>query len=529
MTAPPARELTIAYGALTVSPDGHYRWSDQGDAFSLDFSFLVNGASVSTFATNLAAAKAAFRKPYQDLVVTLGGQTVLSFTSAAGTGLETKATILTEEHIAQTGRSARLTVRIVGGRPADNVTTPGLREYGISVGYTPNRRALVTISGVFTSSGSSSARTVYLAAIDALASAAKSALGISTWELIGEDPTAGSYHEQTLTFSRTYHEIKFGQGGSGDDTTIFEQNLRVGFRKTSAKNAPGGPYTFLGEDGYSSRMGTADPAAPLMEVSATYSAWVAFGTDCFSKWTSLRSFVISQMRASSGGSFAPVSEDVAVEKDDNKLTASISGVAVLTGVVSREFSVREDTDFGIVRVPAWRGNKYTKYAYQGPATDRWTRTLIEETASGGGAQGGGGSSGGGSGGGSGTGVDLSPFGYGSDMGNPFPMPFGNLFQNFGFGGETDSTRSGGGGSFYDAPVEPTPKQLGGGPSGAAPAAGQQAASDAEDLVSDSLKTEYMTIGVETPIKLTRVTRVQVTEAYGRLGTPAAFGAGPGVT
>ncbi len=526
------RELSITYGSLTVYPDAgpeggdQYRVTENFDSFILEFAFLVTGTDASSFAAACSAARTAFRKPFQALTMSHGGVTLYSFSHTGNTGLEIKSEILKEDSFANSFLLRRFRVRITAGLPADNVTTAGLREYSVSVGYSPARRRLVTISGVFTANASTQSRAAYEGAIATLASAVKSQLSITAWELTDESPTAQSYNDQTLSFSRSYHEILYGQGGSGDDAAIVEQQLRITRRQMSERNAPSSvSIPVAGLKGQTSDGGIkahGGRALPLLEVSATYECWIDFGSlsgvsALNGKWTSIRSFVLGQMTLlSGGGSYAVTSEDVSVSPDDNRISANLTiAIAPASGVLRREFSVEVTKEAGYLLVPGWNGNSLGRFVYQGPRRFTATYRMVEELAGGGTsitAPTGGESSGGSSGGGS-----L----FGADFGGLFGYTGG--FPTFGGGGEyqtgigagtTDFPNSNSGsGSSSGSGVGSTPSvDAGGFPSDSV-------------VISDTKSQEPTEYGVEAPLSFNKTTYTRILEYFNVIDQPVGYSAG----
>jgi len=523
MPSVPTRELSITYGSYTVSPDGGWTFSDTSDAFTLEFSFNVLGATSSEadFATACAAAVTAYRKPFQDLTITQGSQTQ-SFKPSANTGLETRASIVkVQDHVVNTGRSRRYTVRVTGGRPADNVTTSGLREYSYSVQYAPNNRRLVSISGVWTAVSGTAARAGYDAGIEAVCNATLSALGMSAAqvEIVGVPRTESSYNDKTLSFSRDYKEIKFGQLGAGNDAGIVEQQLRITSRRWSEKNAPAGLQTSAPSKGETSAGGAGETsstgqALPLTEITASYECWVRFDvtTDLAAKWTAIESFVLAEMRkVANGKAFALVEVIPTYHHDDNRITATVRGVAVASGLVRREWQRVHSATTGALYVPVWNGNPSAKIKYDGPS-DVFITTRSSADVVGGGGGGGGGDGFGNVGGGGmpGRNGDFIDIGAGAEFGwsldgtifepnQPFPTFSGGSQPGPGGG-------SGGGG--------------GGGGSGGGGGGG----SVASDVVSKTVTQESYQVGIDTPITITRTTTVTVQRAYTRISVAAFTGA-----
>lgn len=517
----PSRELTIAYGSYSVNPDGAITFAETFDAESVEFEFNVTGSDESGFAAACIAAETAFRKPFQDLVITQGGSTLKTLKHSTGTGLEIMPTISKADHVADTGRSRHYHVRIVCGRPADNVTTSGLREWSLSVAKDPAGRKLASFSGVWTAISSTLARAGYEAGIETKAQAILTSLG-GTWELIGEDPAAASYNDLTLAFTRRYHQVAFGQAGGGDNSSIVEQQMRVAVRSSSDMQGFGSPPQ---PGGYGNQGGGGGQAFPLIEVSGSYACYVPFSAangvaSLAGVYATIRPFVLQQMAAAGGGKgFALTEERPEYEPDNNRILVTLAGLAVpASGVLRRSWSYQEATDTGIVLVPVWGSSPYSYFEYPGPARRIATVRLMEETASGGNGNGGSNAAAGGGGGGGNTiqvGGNVPGFNFG----------FGDLFGNpLGFGGESDSTGSTGGFVDYFGSRIGIGSQLSNGvdftmPPGSSGGAGGGGSGGGASLGGGDtnwrvihrpdVTTEQFAIGLSSPIVVTRKTQLAV--------------------
>lgn len=520
MPSTPSRELSITYGSTTVSPDGQFYLDENFETFTLRFAFNVTGTSESDFATNCAAARTAFRKPFQALTITQGATSRTFNTSGSvNTGLETRSRITKEApHPMNTGRGRRFFVEITGGQPADNVTTNGLREFSTNVATGPSGRKLVTISGVVTAYGSNGARAQFASIISSLETSTLSGLGLTLGtdcEQIAEEPTAASYNDKTLAFSRTYHQIKYGQAGSTDDAGIVEQQMRVTSSQVAQRNAPGGVSIPGGGGSGSTSSGggsiraSGEQALPLREVSVQYDAWVPFAaanglSALASKWTAIRSWAFAQAAtAAGGGAFALVAEEPSFLPDDNRISVSFRlALAPRTGVVRREFSVVTSDQPGNILTPAWTGNATSKYQYGGPRDVTVTYRLMEETVTGGASAAGNGSAAGG-GAGSGSGGATGWGGILTGAGD-FPT-FVGLFVN----------EDGAGGGAAD----------GGGSGGVSAGGGGNVGMPPNSVTErDDTEEEPMLYGIDSPLVVTRTTHTRVLRFFTRVGQPAGFAA-----
>lgn len=390
------RELSITYGGFTVggatdylldSEPGKIVVEDAFDRARVQFHVLVNGTTEALFAAACAAVEAAFRKPFSDLVVTQGAATLLSLKSSDNTALEPVCSVRKTGGDKDTGRSRGYQVTFECGRPAGNVTDVGLRDFSVSIAFSPARRRTVTFSGTWTAAAGVLARAKYNALIDAKCTAALTAFG-GSYKLAAEDPTAQSYHDQTLRFSRTYHESVYDQGGNGasGSPALREQSLTISRRRYSTWNSASQEIGFglSGETGGS--IGGGGDAQPLVELEASYSAWFDVGTALSLKgrWTAIETWLIAQMQTVlGGGAFALTSSRPSFDMDDNRITAQMTGVGVDAGagnVLSRKITTTLDRDAGKVFDPVWTGNPTDVLEFTSTLVQLRTTRIAIETA-----------------------------------------------------------------------------------------------------------------------------------------------------
>lgn len=355
------RELVIVYGSYTVGttsgsvgPDGKVQINKGFERGSVEFSFLVTGATAAAFATNCTAAEDAFRKPYQDLAITLDGENLLLAKQSTGTALDPMPEIVKRDHTADSGRCRRYTVRIEFGLSAGTgaEAVSGLREYSVEVSYDPARRRTVTLSGTFTAVGSTGARAKYAAGIGTLVTSAKSDLSITHWELDTEPSVRSDTNDKIVEFSRTYEELLFSQGGSSlDNTTLVRQRLSI----TRRKEAPGDTPT----------------AERLAVLDLSYEAWLDQdqSTDPRGQYDTIRSWLVTQIDTTLGGQdFAIVAEQPEFFYDENRITVSMTAMGLVSGesIIEQRVTVDDDDSKGIEIVPAWAGDPLAAYWYPGP-------------------------------------------------------------------------------------------------------------------------------------------------------------------
>lgn len=355
------REISIVYGTYTVGttsgsigPDGKIRISNEYEVASVEFDFFVTGADAATFAANCVATEAAFRKPYQDLTVTISTETLISALQSGGTALDTKPEIVKQQDVGDTGRSRKYTVRIEYGMAAQTGAEPvvGLRESFVDVSLDPAGRASVTISGTFTATTTTAARAQYEAQIDGYATTILSGLSITNSELDPATSARTDINDRVCEFSRTYEELIFGQAGSSlDDASLIRQRLAIIRRQEGPGDTP--------------------QAERLATIDLSYEVWVDkdTSTDLDAKYASIREWLITQINTTlNGGQFALVVEAPRYHRDENRIEVNMTALGQPQGEAILENLVTVDDDDldGEAIVPAWDGDDLSAYTYQGP-------------------------------------------------------------------------------------------------------------------------------------------------------------------
>ena len=378
-----SRELSITYGALLIGGnstrlllDGRYRLEREPDEVALEFDFVAVGSTEASFAQAVRSVEEGFRKPFLSCTVSLGSQVLERFGHGESTGFDARPTLSKRgDDETDSGRSRKYTVRILFGIPADRYPRSGLRDSQVELRYGPNRRAEVTIRGLYTAVGTRSARGVYDAGVDAFAAAVLTALGITLYELVEEDAGPENTTSKTIDFERIYQEIIYGQGAATltNDATLSKQELSISRRIATGEDAIG---RLTGASG----AGTRDNVHRLYEVDLSYKVAVNADqtTDLEQKYASLRPWLIQRIKQEfpGNGAVALISERPELERDENRISVTMTALAVAKGAqfFSRTITVEDRVQHGQVLVPVWDGNPISRYVYQGPTIARRSYT-----------------------------------------------------------------------------------------------------------------------------------------------------------
>lgn len=383
---PLARQLSVSYGATTVGGaneanlhlDGPHRVTRSWNHASVEFECVVTGTSEPDFAAKCVALESAFSDPDHALIVAQGAQVLLAYAAAPKDWC--RPTIVKRGDPADSGRSRRYTLRVDVDPAATQFPTPGLREVTVDVAYSPARRRTVTISGVWTAIDGTGSRAAYEAGVEAFATAALGDIG-GTYELADEPTTAQDRPDHLLAFRRVYLERLWSEGGAAlDDPDIVRQSAVFRRRRTAPGDSLSGTDTGQGQPlddagGTSTPPATASVKRPTT-VDVTYSVWIDTGvTDLVAKWDAIRDWLMGVVASDFGlGAHALTEESPSLDYDENRISASLVVVGMEGGdTLEQAITVQTSAQEDQVVVPAWTGDPYSAYAYDGPRV--LTRTV----------------------------------------------------------------------------------------------------------------------------------------------------------
>jgi hypothetical protein len=368
------RELKITYGGFVVGGtsapgserliDTYIRLTKSFTNARVEFDFVISATTEALFQDAIEECEDAFRKPFQDLTVEQGAETLIDLKPSTNTGLNTMPDIKKIDNDPRnTGRSRAFTVVVEAQLPADNAPTVGIQESSTNVAYSPARKRQVTITGIATAIVADDARAKYESIIDSFCSAILSPFG-SVFEL-GEEPlTDSGYQDKLISFTRVYDEVIYPEAGATNDPAIVRQSFNI----TRTKVFPGDfPGAF---------------AKRLVNVSAVFDCWIDKDVTqaLESKWASVKNWIVGQIKSVMPGPLAITSISPNFNFTENKISGTVNGqVYTGSGIISASFTTTLDYQMGVVMVPAWSGKALSKYVYQGPMvvteTTNYTRRV----------------------------------------------------------------------------------------------------------------------------------------------------------
>lgn len=350
-------------------PYGGWSINESPSRAEVLFSFVVSQSSEANFAAEVALVEAAFRKPRQDLTVTLGSTALNSYSHSSGTGYDAEPTILNQvDDPFGSGRSRKYDVRVVVKRPSTNLSNNGRRDTSVGIEYDASNIMTLTLVGTY--AGGSSARSNYASNFSAYASTVRTAFS-SNFELISKSettPDTGTsdatpeYHE--LTFTVKYRELIYSQAGAN----LNDSGL-VGMRMALTKSTPmqnDYPYENVRR-----------PARAQVSWSSNVDKSVT--TDLRTKWTStVLPWLIGQIQTKLGISSIGAAITVNYDYPNNAISATIDAEGIDGGGFLR-FTLTNnfETTTGQFLTAVTDGNPFTKYREQGPST---AKLIVEEMA-----------------------------------------------------------------------------------------------------------------------------------------------------
>lgn len=402
------RELSISYGGVTFGGSSARQitgWTlheEDYDSGWFEFEIVTTAATEAAFASEVAAVREAFRKPRQDLVVTLGSSTILSRKHSDNTALDTMPRVVKDGDPADTARSRHFRLRVDYGLPADNVSTNFRRWSQVNVEYAPTKLRTVTITGEYTANstdGSTGAFAQYRAQISSYISTVTAAIDSSaTWELVGEPQVERNETNKVCRFTVMVKEVAHRQSLSAlDDADIVDPQMTVFRERISPGDSVAGGFTFGGggigavfsagplgnTSGGARPTGVMEPigggggASGVSEtverptrIKITYTCAIdATRTkDLRGVWENkIRPYLISEARNLAQTGIVIETEDPGIDQVNNRINASMECISYRSPVIEQRITVRDTTQFGRRLRPVTTPNPYDYYEYPGPA------------------------------------------------------------------------------------------------------------------------------------------------------------------
>lgn len=375
------RELSIVYGSTTVGGtterilDGPIQLTTSADQAALTFEFVTAAhATEAAFGTEVRLLEAAFRDPRQRLTVVQGAETLHEYDIATNTATDIRSSLNKVGDIfSDSGRSRRYRVTITADLPADVFDQDGRKDARIIVVYDCSRKRQVTFTGTWTTvpGGPATALEQYNANVGTWTSAQLTRLG-GTYELADEQ-TNETETLESLDFRQVYDEVLFSQSsGSLDVLAIVRSRLTVSVATLGPGDSP------QGAEGVTRR---------LKELTVNYDACIRFDqvTDLDNLYSgTIRPFIIDQALRKVGASGGGITvERPSYNLDENRLSVTMT---ILVSGGSQMVELRITTELieetGVVFVPAWTTNKFSRHIYQGPGTLRRNVTEVKRVLGG---------------------------------------------------------------------------------------------------------------------------------------------------
>lgn len=359
MSASVTRDITIVYAGLTLGGtsdyvlDGPFTLELAYDRIEVSFHvFLNNDTSEADFLTAEAALLLAFRTPRGTINVSLGA------TNRGGSGFDAQPSISKIGSLADTGQSARYVCSITARRIADLAGQSGRFDSRTELTTPTNSQKVLTLSGQYTSLSTTTALEQYTAAIGAFCSSRLTLFGLTDVEIVQDQVTIHDSNN-VADFTRTYKEIINDQSLTlTNDPALKDATLVVTRNEADTGNAD-----------LNARRG--------IEFSADYHVTVDsdVSTNLKSYWdTKIQAKLIQEIRLKAGaGVIVLTSITPRFHVASNEISASITGVLYASSLVEMSIETSDRILFGVVLLPVWDGNPYSKD--QQPGLGEWVRTV----------------------------------------------------------------------------------------------------------------------------------------------------------
>lgn len=359
MTAAVTRDITVVYAGLTLGGtsdyvlDGPFTYEEAYDKLLFRCQVLLNSdTSEAAFLTAEALLLAAFRTPRGTLTVNLGS------TNRATTGFDATPSIQKIGSPFDTGQSARYVVEVVARCPADLSGQSGRFDSKTQLVTPANSRRLMTLSGEYTALGSNTGYEQYLAAVNTFSSSRLSLFSMTNVELLTDELTI-SDSVKVCTFTRIYQELLAYQTVSLlDDPGLKDTRLVISKSETDAG---------------SSDLAAQAPTELMAEYEATLDS--AVSTDLKGYWeTKVRPKLLAEVRRLAGAAFIIITGVAPkLDLDNNHLFATVTAQVYKSSLVELSIETEDRIQFGVILLPVWDGNPFSKDRQ--PGLGDWFRTI----------------------------------------------------------------------------------------------------------------------------------------------------------
>lgn len=364
---PPARLISCTYAGLTVPSTGYLVTGVHGlegsyDRLAFDLDVVVYADDAATLATRAAALKEAFRKPDQDLSVTIGGATFTSGSQSGSTLLNSRSRWRLLPTF-RTKLSQGFRVEAEGELPADLTGRAGRRTSSVRVITEPEEWLRVELEATWTAlpaqpSAEAQARAQWVPWSDAI----KTALG-GAWQASSEVSFERDDQDKVCTGRAGYRQQVIDEGASGAD--------HASYRVTSYLVSTDRTYTRAWTG---SKAQAPWPATVTFEVSVKKSVT----TDLKAVWAgSVRAYLGQLLLRGdlAGGEPKHVGESVRFDVWNNRIAGSVTYLVLMSPVLEAVRSTTYAVFHGKSLVPILGQDQDEKEEHTGPRVTKWSVTM----------------------------------------------------------------------------------------------------------------------------------------------------------
>lgn len=369
------RDVSITYNGLTLGGtstvyrlDGPFAFEIGRDTISLEAAVLVTGTTEANLLSNEASLINTFKGAKGSLVVMLGASTRYTFSHSGNTGMNAQAKANKAGSDIDSGLAARYTVSVLMERPWDYSGDNGLRNASISCQTGTNDLRTLVISGQYSATSGSSAKTNHDNDISTISATWLSTFGILNSDLIEkyENPDK---ENKFYDFRRTYVEVGFAKTTATTNPSTFKDpRLNVFFDQR--------------EFGSHSQ----DARLPV-QCQVSYSAVVVFtNPTSLTSPNDLKQFIITNLDPKiydylrrvtpTTGPICTLSRKPTYDPFTNSVSVTYEFLIYPSSLIEIMVDVTEEADEGISLTPVWDGNEFSREEQPAPRDYSYTVNIM---------------------------------------------------------------------------------------------------------------------------------------------------------
>lgn len=406
------RELKIDYGGFIVGLTtdrvitGKMEIEESYETAVVSFEFGIQKDTEAAFVAEIALVEAAFSKPRLKLTIMQGSGLIKEFdpTKATdkNTGFNADPVITKRQDVGDTGRSRVYGVTVTFDMPADIATQQARRDRRTVFGLDASNVGTIELTGTYTAFDNKDAREQFDDNIAALITVITTTFG-SGGDRIYEEVERRIDLDETdkiLDFAIRLKEIRYPQSKTlTDELSMVSQSILVKRTDDNSGDSPGGPTGVI--ESFSTKSKEAVKAKRLIRLEVNYQVNINIPSGSLVRSSKQiendyknfylkisRPWIIESAKALDVSVVAIVGEDVEPDPATGVIRARVSILATeggkrgVTGgnrgkgvkIIEFELTEKIHEESGLVLVPVWDGDRFSRLVFQGPGRRIRTRT-----------------------------------------------------------------------------------------------------------------------------------------------------------